>query len=35
MKLGVWEFKLMITGFKSYKYLITLLYFWEAFRNNH
>lgn len=35
LKLGGWGFKLIITGFKSYKYLVTLLYFWEAFKNRH
>jgi len=35
LKLGGWGFKLIVTGFKSYKYLVTLLYFWEAFKNKH
>lgn len=30
-----WGFKLIITGFSSYKYLTTLLCFWEAFKNRH
>lgn len=31
--LAGWGFRLIITAFKSCKYLLTLLFLWEAFKN--
>lgn len=33
--LGGWRFRLIITGFKSCKYFLTLLCLWEAFKKKH
>lgn len=33
--LGGWGFRLIITGFKSCKYLLTLLCLWETCKNKH
>lgn len=35
LMLGGWGFRLIITGFKSCKYLLTLLCLWETCKNKH